>query len=60
MKLKNPKFKGHWPDAGIFPGGFLFVKIDPVIFEVNITNYSQDITKKHFHPQLTIPQHTQT
>ena len=29
-------------------------------FEVNMTNHSQDITKKQYQQQLTVPPHKQT
>ena len=38
----------------------LIVKIDAVAFEVNMTNYSQGTTEKHFQQQLTVPPHEQT
>ena len=38
----------------------LLVKIDAAIFEVNMTNHSQDITKKQFQQQLVVPPHKQT
>ena len=39
---------------------FLLVKTDTAIFEVNMTNHSQDITKKQFQQQLVAPPHKQT
>ena len=35
----------------------LLVKIDTATFEVNMTNHSQDITKKQFQQQLTVLPH---
>ena len=35
------------------------MKIDAATFEVNMTNYPQDITKKQFRRYLTVPQYKQ-
>ena len=35
----------------------LLAKIDDATFKVNITNHSQDITKKQFQGQLKVPSH---
>ena len=38
----------------------LLVKIDVATFEVNMTNHSQDIAKKHFQQQLAVPPYNET
>ena len=38
----------------------MLAKIDDVTFKVNMTNPSQDITKKQFQGQLKEPLHKQT
>ena len=38
----------------------LIVKIEAVTLEVNMTNYSQGTTEKHFQQQLSVPPHKQT
>ena len=35
------------------------VKIDATLFKVNMTNHSQDITKKMFQWRLKVPSHKQ-
>lgn len=38
----------------------LLLKIDAAVFEANMTNNSQDITKNQFQRQLTVPLHKLT
>ena len=38
----------------------LLLKIDAATFEVNMTNHSQDITRKQYQRQVTVPSYEQT
>ena len=46
--------KGQWSGANIL------LVASSATFRVNMTNNSQDITKKQYQQQLTVPPHKQT